>query len=1454
MKKIKISACYIVRDNAAELKLSLSMIKKFVDEIIVVDTGSKDQSVKVAKKFGAKVFFQDWQNDFSTPRNFALSKATGDWILFLDADEFFSKETAKNLRPAIEQVEQVKQNAIQVFLVNIDKDNRNKVKDTNFVVRIFKNNLNIHYVGKIHEELRQGEGLLQKCVTAPANVLTLYHTGYSASLTVAKAKRNLEMLLAELETTSEPQRIYCYLAECYSGVRDFENAKKYALLDIDSNGDKKIVSYRILLTISAGNNTPVEERKQFVERAIKDFPDMPEFTAELAECFAQQGNLDEAVETLKTALEKYKNYKGKIPTMFNDRLVAIAEKRMKNWEDEMRKIKPKNKKANDKNLTKLAELTQELIKEHTQTHDKEKIDKIAKQMFELEPPELVVAENTTAICVDNALVDTAEMGVNYMLKKFEPSPYVYFLRSRVYDLKRDYGNCIKYAEEALQLKGIKKMHEMMLHNILGHAYRYIGNAEKSVEHYEIDAKMNLEGVTDPGELATCQKIRREDLSNLLFSLHNVNVSREKLFEEILSYNKLHQYEVPYDHFYKTHPRHEKIRLGYVSPDIRRHVVAFFSYAFFLSYDKSKFEVYIYARNGEDNVTKFFEQNVDHYTNIRFDTVPVAAEKIKNDEIDILIDLSGHTANNCLETLAYKPAPIQISGIGWFNTTGFKPVDYFIVDKFTDPVGLNEKFFTEKMLRLQHSHFCYMWHDAPEPISPAPCTKKGFVTFVSFNMFTKVTDEMMRIWAKIMKAVPSARFLVKSKSFRDEYGTNYVLERLKAADFPIDRLDYEQDEPKYLHRYNDTDIALDTFPYPGGGTTCDALYMGVPVITLVGDRHNSRFGYSLLHNMGLDELCAFNEEEYIKIAVDLANDWDRIRDYHLTLRRRMQTSPIMDDIIYMAEVEAAYEKIYNAWINGEELPDFPQDAPEVTPELSEEFYNRAQNYLALNIQNKNQINTKRALYYFEQAAQCNTTPRAAEIYLHLSDCQQELLDFANAYESIKKCGEILEKTDATQEFFVEYLSRRGKLARMNGQPLDSAESYNKAAQLAQGDKKFELTSAALSGMNYLEIPSEDVAEAHFEYQNLLENIQPYTEYHQRGEKIKVGYLSANFKWTENFTTLLGIISCHDKEKFEVVCYNLTKNADNYTKIFKNNVENFVEVQNLSAAELAEKIHADNIDVLVDFTGHGEENKLPVFAYKPAPVQISGICYAATTGLKSIDYFITDKTIDLKGENEKYFAEKLLYLPSQFCYAQRSDAPVSEGAPCIKNKFVTFATVCSYSKMNDEILNIWRMILEKVPTAKLTMRAPEFSGITTVLQLYYRMKKIGFNMDQINFEPEEGDQMIEMKKFDLILDTYPCVSTGGTLNALYMGTPVLTMYGKRRNTRFGLSILQQVGAEDLAVDSVEKYIERAVAIANDTETLDVLHKNLRQMVANAQNLGTINYTRMLEGAYKQILDNL
>ncbi len=1122
----------------------------------------------------------------------------------------------------------------------------------------------------------------------------------------------------------------------------------------------------------------------------------------------------------------------------------------------MRKIKV-NKKEVEKKQKKIAALMQDFIKYHFQLHDEKKVLETMAAIAKLKPDDPIPAEKVASIYIDYGKKDDAEKAVDYLEEKFPPTAYRLFLRARVCDMKSNYGDCIKYGEKALTYTDIDLQTRLMTYNILGHAYRYAGDAVNSLKYYELSAKIDLSSVQNAPIYNFVNKIKRDDFSNFLFSLHNVNESREKIFEEICAFDKTYGNVEKFVHSPQTHPRHKKLRIGYISPDIRRHVVTFFSYFLYEHYDRSRFEVYVYARNKEDEIAQAIKKDVDFFRNLLFENSKVAAQKIKDDEIDILVDLSGHTANNVMDIIVYKPAPIIISGIGWFNTTGVKAIDYFMVDKYTDPVGLNEKFFSEKMLRLQHSHFCYMWHDAPSPVTPAPCVKNGYVTFVSFNNPTKITDEALRVWAKIVNSVPNSKLYLKGKAFRDEYGTEYMLKRIQAAGLSLDRLIYEKDETIYLNNYNRADIALDTFPYPGGGTTCDALYMGVPVITLVQDRHNSRFGYSLLVNCGLGELCAFSEDEYIQKAVDLANDWDRLRDYHLTIRRKMKESPVMNSTIYMGEIEDAYEKIFNAWINGEELPEFPQDLPPVTAEQAEFYYNRAMKYIEME-QNSTKkephnIYVKRALYYFEFAAQADENHKA-EILLNIAECKKEILDYAGAYDAICKAGSTIYSrniSDFSNEFLSRYHKTQATLDLYNGNYSSAIDNYKKA----KFDEKCRLTSAALSCLKFTNVSSEEEAAEHFKYQQLFENIQQYTEFAKPEGKIKIGYISADFNQSAHFSFSYGLIASHNRNKFEITCYSLNDTENHFTNLYKNVVDKFIDVKGLSYAEIAEKIHNDKINVLIDFSGHDTGIVLPVFAYKPAPVQVSGIGYMSTTGLKAMDYFITDEISDPKGEHEKYFTEEFIYLPCQICYAMREDVPVSQGAPLKKNNYPTFGTICDYREINDDMLNIWKNILDRVPNANLIMYASEFVSDSMIDTAYTRMKNIGFNMDRVSFRPIIGDYMPALLNIDVMLDSYPSVGNSKTLDSLYMGVPVVTFYGERRNTRLGLSLLKQFGLEGLAVsiDKPQDYIERAVGLVNDIETLDVLHKNLRNMLKKPLSIRTRPYANALEEILVNKLNN-
>ncbi|WP_313993315.1 hypothetical protein [uncultured Selenomonas sp.] len=371
---------------------------------------------------------------------------------------------------------------------------------------------------------------------------------------------------------------------------------------------------------------------------------------------------------------------------------------------------------------------------------------------------------------------------------------------------------------------------------------------------------------------------------------------------------------PYAHDNVVRTPRRKLRIGYISPDFREHAVAYFLPAMLRHFDGECFMVFCYATGRSDTVTERFRTRRVTWRDLRGRPSRTAARLIAEDKIDILVDLSGHSQDNALPIMAYRPAPIQISGIGYTNTTGLPVIDYFLSDEVCIPRGdaAAEAGFTEEILRLTHSHLCYAPEEIrvmPETGYEAPLRKNGYVTFGSFNNFAKVTDEILLLWRGILESVRGARLVVKGKVASIDAGLNFAKKRLSMLSFDLDRVEFRPFSQDYLEQYRDIDIALDTAPYNGGLTTCEALYMGVPVIALRGRTHGARFGASILTNAGVRELVAENDINYVRRAVQLAESPKLLDAYHAGLRTNMRRSPLMNVQGYMEELEAAYQDIW-----------------------------------------------------------------------------------------------------------------------------------------------------------------------------------------------------------------------------------------------------------------------------------------------------------------------------------------------------------------------------------------------------------------------------------------------------------------------------------------------------------------------------------------------------------------
>lgn len=408
--------------------------------------------------------------------------------------------------------------------------------------------------------------------------------------------------------------------------------------------------------------------------------------------------------------------------------------------------------------------------------------------------------------------------------------------------------------------------------------------------------------------------RVEALSNYLMYLHYVEgISHEEMWEAHAAYAGVLG-ELP--QFTHTKRQRKKLRIGYLSPNITDHIVLNFAIQLFSAYDRTRFEIYLYDIGGQHSeVTDWVAGMADRYVDLSKYTPQKAAERIYADAADILFDLAGHSAGGkTLQIAAYKPAPVQISGIGYFDTTGLPAMDYFLGDPFVDPPEM-DRLFVERILRLPQTHLCFTPSERFQPYENLQRTPHEPLVFGSFNNFAKITDEMLRCWVEILHEVPYTRLLLKNVHPRTE-ALDHMRLRAERAGIDTARLELRPGSKDYLNDYLDVDIILDTFPYQGGGTTCEALFMGLPVVTLAGNRHGARFGASLLCNVGLGELVAESTEAYVERAVGLTSDSELLASLHAVIPRMMRASPLMDGQGYVRAMEAAYEMIWERYLNEE----------------------------------------------------------------------------------------------------------------------------------------------------------------------------------------------------------------------------------------------------------------------------------------------------------------------------------------------------------------------------------------------------------------------------------------------------------------------------------------------------------------------------------------------------------
>jgi predicted O-linked N-acetylglucosamine transferase (SPINDLY family) len=409
----------------------------------------------------------------------------------------------------------------------------------------------------------------------------------------------------------------------------------------------------------------------------------------------------------------------------------------------------------------------------------------------------------------------------------------------------------------------------------------------------------------------------ETRSNLFLALnYHPTISPADLFAEHRAFAEAIAFKGPIAPHANGRRSDRPLRIGYVSGDFRDHAAGFFIEPVLAAHVRDKTcEVFCYSSvpQPDDGTARMHElgHSWREITRLNDDQ---AAQLIRHDGIDILIDLAGHTAYNRLGVFARKPAPIQMTWIGYPNTTGLATMDYWITDGHIDPPGQTEPYCTEKLLRLPETFTCYAPPREAPPVSELPAIRKGYVTFGSFNHLAKLNDGVIALWARVLNSIETAQLRIITPRMRNGQGLATIRARCEKSGMPMDRVHFVDGQAlvPYLQSHDAVDIALDCFPFCGHTVSLHALWMGVPVMTLEGNTHVSRRGVSILRNLGLPELIARDEDDYVRIANALASDLDRLALLRRSMRERMRSSPILDATKLVQNLNCAFREAWRAY--------------------------------------------------------------------------------------------------------------------------------------------------------------------------------------------------------------------------------------------------------------------------------------------------------------------------------------------------------------------------------------------------------------------------------------------------------------------------------------------------------------------------------------------------------------
>jgi predicted O-linked N-acetylglucosamine transferase (SPINDLY family) len=952
-----------------------------------------------------------------------------------------------------------------------------------------------------------------------------------------------------------------------------------------------------------------------------------------------------------------------------------------------------------------------------------------------------------------------------------------------------------------------------------------------------------------------------------------------------------------------------LRVGYVSPDFRAHAVGQMVLSLFANHDRRQVEVIAYSDvQTPDVLTGKLKVRADRWVDTAGLSDAQLADRIRSDRIDILVDLALHTAGNRMLVFARKPAPVQVTMLGLPATTGLATMDYRLTDPYLDPVDTADLHYIEHSLRLPHCFWIFPPPDEAPPVGPLPAQRNGFVTFGCLNQPIKVTRPVLELWRTILQALPGSRLVLQSPHGSHQGAIRALFEQAGIAGGRVEFVP-RTGRNAYFRRYLDLDLALDPFPYNGHTSTLDALWMGVPVVTLAGRTAVGRGGVSILSNLGLTELIARSPEHYVEIARSWADDSARLAALRGGLRQQMLASPLTDGKQYARDVEAAFRTVWHGWSSsrGRTVAGNPE-AAEFHARLGIALHGKGQreeaiaayrralalgsedsrvhSNLGVALQEIGRADEALAAFdrsialkdddasvhcnrgatlleagRFEEAiAACHRAialePGHAEAHYNLGCAWRLEGDSDRAIAALSRAIEL--KPDhalAHNNLGITFHARGSAdlaiaaLHRAIELRPDFAEAHNNLGNVLkdQGrldDALAELRTALRLKPEFARAASNLLITLHFHHEldaqkilaehrrwarryaePLAAEIRPHANDRASDRRLRVGFLSPDLRDHPVGQSLLPLFQYRDCRQFAVVGYSDVPAPDRLTDQLRAAADEWHETVRLGDAELAERIRADRIDILVDTTLHTAHNRMLVFARKPAPVLVTMLGPPVTTGLVTMDYRLTDPYLDPPGTSDADYTERSIRLPHCFwIFHPPEPAPPVSALPALRKGFVTFGCLNQLAKVTPPALELWRTILQAVPGSRLVLQSPRGSHLDAI-RAHFAAGGIAADRLEFVMRTARGAYLERFQDLDLCLDPFPFNGHTSTFDALWMGVPVITLAGRTAVGRGGASILSNAGLPELVARTPEEYVMIAVAWARNLARLAEVRAGLR-----------------------------